>query len=370
MQHFFKIVSIVNPLRRVSIIEQTAEHLRDALLKGRWSVQIPGVVRLCEELGVAKATMRGALRIIEAEGLVALKTKDGRSCRIITHTAKKKRNLRIGFLLWETLAEENATCQQIITETRHELESSGFFPFLSTVTQCSLRHDLRRIVRYITDTNADAWIVFGGTRAVLEWFSQQPLPCFAFAGRRSGLPIPAAAPDKVPAYIAATRCLVEHGHRRIVLLCSKMRRFPEPGRIERAYLTELESCGIKPSEYNMPDWEETPEGYHRILTELFRLTPPTAIIIDEIRHYLAALQFFAHHKIAIPDQVSLICTDYDPSFAWCRPSISHIHWDYMPIVHRMVRWAKATSIGRKDQKQNQYPAEFVMGETIARAQNK
>ena len=46
-------------LRRLTIADQTAEHLRAGVRDGRWGKQFPGVVRLTAELGVATATVRG-----------------------------------------------------------------------------------------------------------------------------------------------------------------------------------------------------------------------------------------------------------------------------------------------------------------------
>ena len=69
----------------------------------------------------------------------------------------------------------------------------------------------------------------------------------------------------------------------------------------------------------------------------------------------------------MPEDVSLICTDSDPNFAWCEPSIAHIRWDYLPVVRRIVRWAANVSIGKTDLRQTSTKAEFVEGGTIGPA---
>jgi len=61
--------------------------------------------------------------------------------------------------------------------------------------------------------------------------------------------------------------------------------------------------------------------------------------------------------------VSLVTTDYDPSFAFCQPPVTHISWDPESIYQRVVRWATAVSKGRKDLVQTLLPAEFVKGGT-------
>ena len=66
----------------------------------------------------------------------------------------------------------------------------------------------------------------------------------------------------------------------------------------------------------------------------------------------------------MPEQVSLITTDYDTSFALCQPAVTHVNWHTTPIIRRMVQWAKNVSKGKPDLKQTQLPAEFVPGGTI------
>ena len=104
-------------------------------------------------------------------------------------------------------------------------------------------------------------------------------------------------------------------------------------------------------------------GFHGLLSSLFRLTPPTALIIDGAPLFTAVQQFLAGRGIRVPQQVSLVCTDADRTFAWCMPAISHIRWDSGPVVRRMVQWAANVSHGKKDLRQTLTPAEFIEGGT-------
>jgi DNA-binding LacI/PurR family transcriptional regulator len=70
--------------------------------------------------------------------------------------------------------------------------------------------------------------------------------------------------------------------------------------------------------------------------------------------------------MAVPEHVSLICNDADPSFGWCKPPISHIRWDSRPVVRRVLQWADHISRGKSDLRQTLTPAEFVVGGTIGR----
>jgi DNA-binding LacI/PurR family transcriptional regulator len=316
------------------------------------------------ELQVSQTTVRAALRKLEAEGLLA----DGGRCRGRQVTAGTgrgvRRGLSVGILLHDARPEGQPKSTPLIPDTvvlsiQHALEAAGHAVFFPHQSQVELHHDVRRITRHLRQTPADAWIVISGSRDLLEWFAGQSVPCLALYGRSGGLPIARTGPDKEPAYRAAVSHLVALGHRRMVLITRSPRRKPVPGRVERAFLADLASHGIPTGDFNLPDWEETPAGFNVLLTELFRHTPPTALIIEETSRFVAASQFFARRAIMVPEQVSLVCTDYDESLAWCHPPVAHMTWSIWPIVRRIVRWASAVRRDRRDRATTLFPAEFV-----------
>ena len=210
-------------------------------------------------------------------------------------------------------------------------------------------------------TTADAWVVEAGSRSLLEWCATQQTPCLALYGRTGNLPLARTGPDLVPAYRAAMRHLLALGHRRIVFIVSEARRKPSPGISARTFLEELIAHGVPTSGYNLPDWEETPEGFCRLLETLFQSTPPTALVIDEIPRFIAAVAFLVRHRIHVPEEVSLVSTDCDASLDWCHPGFAHMQWDSTLIVRRVVRWVAAVRKGKPDRREVNFPAEFVPG---------
>jgi DNA-binding LacI/PurR family transcriptional regulator len=146
-----------------------------------------------------------------------------------------------------------------------------------------------------------------------------------------------------------------------VLVARAGRRQPMPGVSERSFLDELAAQGVETSSYNLPHWEETPEGFYKLLTNLFRHTPPTALIIDEIPRFFATVAFLARHRIHVPEQVSLVSTDCDASLDWCHPGIAHMRWDTAPIVRRVVRWVDNVRRGIPDRRVINIPVEFIPG---------
>ena len=320
---------------------------------------MPGIGWLAAELGVNRKTVEAALRQLEKEGHLVGQG-PGRQRRIVAPGGANARPMRIAFLDYHPVA----LTEGYTVELQHLLMEAGHFVCFAEKSLTELNMDVARIARLVRQTKADAWVIGSGSREVLEWFCAQQVPAFAFFGRREGLPIAAAGPDKPPVMATATRHLIGLGHRRIILIARRERRLPVPGVSERAFLDELKAHGLPSGNFNLPAWEESKEGLQHLLGELFRVTPPTAFIVDEVTVFVATQQFLARRRILVPEQVSLVCTDADPTFNLCEPSIAHIRWDSGPVIRRVVRWAATVSRGGKDFRQTLTPAEFVPGGTI------
>jgi DNA-binding LacI/PurR family transcriptional regulator len=157
---------------------------------------------------------------------------------------------------------------------------------------------------------------------------------------------------------------VKLGHRRIVMISPHQWRKPFPGRIATAFAAKLASHGIASDEYNLPDWEETPEGLQKLLKSLFQITPPTALLVIEPAHAVATLAFLGERGLQAGRDVSVICMVSDPAFSWRRPPMTHFKVDTEPLVRRVVRWVDSFSRGCPDQEQKSFPVELVRGGTI------
>lgn len=340
--------------------EQVAAHLRRELMQGAWRGQMAGSESLAKSLGVGHNTIETALVLLEKEGLLVGQGA-GRRRRIqVAKGAIKSGPLRVAILDYEPLPQTEGyiiLLQHLLQETGHQ----AFF-----VGKCLLDLDMnvQRVARLVHKTEADAWIVAAASREVLGWFGAKGVPTMALFGRRRSQPIAGVGPDKRPANCAAVRRLIELGHQRIVILERQSQRTGGPGAVDRAIFEEMESQGISTSSYNLPDWEDTAKGLQRVLDELFRITPPTALLIDEPFLFHATKDHLARRGIFAPDQVSLICTDPDPTFAWSCPTVAHIRWDHAPVLRRILRWADNVARGKDDRRQTLTKAEFVDGGTI------
>lgn len=353
----------MKPYRKLSIPEQVAAHLRREIEGNRLDEMMPGVLRLEVQLGVNRKTVEAALRILETDGLLVPQGA-GKRRRIVRLTeTENRKSLRVAILLYCKEDGHNS----YMVDLRHQLQEAGNCAFHPPKTLMDLHMDAGRVARLVRETAADSWVVCGGSREVLQWFAERDFPVMALFGRRRRLPIASVGPDKVPAYRELTQTLISLGHRRIVFLARRAIREPSPSIPLQAFLDELAVGGILVGPYHLPDWKETVQGFHECLESLFRFTPPTALIVDEIPLWIATQQFLGARKLRVPQDLSLVCTDGSPDFAWSHPPVSHIRWDSGPVVAHIVRWANHLARGRPDVRQTSTAAEFVYGGTIGPA---
>ena len=346
-------------IRLLTYPEQLAAHLRAEIFKGTWTDALPGADRLGIELNVNHTTIGAALQILEKVGLL-INRGAGRKRQIMLPENYDPPLMKVGLFLYEKI---DARIDYII-DLKNGLQERGHTITIPSRGLRELNMDLKRISRLAKTTKADAWIIQAGSSEVLEWFAEQPTPAFALAGRRRGVQIAGTGPNKVPALQDSVRRLAQLGHQRIVMITREERRKPQPGLVETSFLDELNTLGIASGSYNLPDWDDTIDGFYARLNSLFRHTPPTALIIDDLPLYLAAERYLPKLGYHTPDRVSLLCLDPSPTFKWFRPTVSHVKWDSSPMINRILKWVDNVARGNADQRQSFTKAQFVEGGTI------
>ncbi|MBT8043344.1 MAG: substrate-binding domain-containing protein [Verrucomicrobiae bacterium] len=351
----------MDPIRILTASEQVAQALRNQLLRGKWSGMMPGVYQLAEELGVSRRLVEGALSLLEKEGLLVSQGK-GKPRKIVAPEEPSPGAVKIKILLYENEDRDAVLFQKL----QHMLLQAGYVSSFASKTLLDLDMDVQRLERFVEKADADAWVVVAGSSAVLQWFSDNPLPAFAWFGRAASNSIKLAhtSPVKNPAQTKAVDRLVGLGHSRIVMLAREERRKPVLGALERMFLNDLEKHGIATSSYNLPDWDNNREAFHRCLDSLFQVSPPTALIISEAALFWAALQQLAERNIVAPRDISLMCLDPDPTFTWTRPRIAHIDWDTQPMLRHILRWADHIRRGKDYRRKRTIKARFHQGGTL------
>ncbi len=248
-----------------------------------------------------------------------------------------------------------------IAEIQQHLHAAGYQPSFASKAMSELKHDPKRIMKMMKAHPAEAWIVIAGTRPVLEILSKSSTPTFALYGDISGLQVAGARAEKNGAFRDCIDHLYKKGCRRIVMLTRRDVHTTGMRPIERLFFEELEKRHLSQSSYNLPGWEDTPDGLHRCLDELFRVTPPDAFIVGDWILSYAIQNFLSNQRGLAFRQVECVSTDYHPSFNWCQPAVPHFYWDPAKAVRRVVQWVEHIAQGKEDRKVKLIEAKFIPG---------
>jgi DNA-binding transcriptional regulator YhcF (GntR family) len=255
--------------------EQVAAHLRNEILKGRWTEYMPGRDKLAKELAVHSSTVERALEQLEKEGLLQSQGPGRRRKIVQTEAHAAAREVKM------ILYERGDASNSIIRELRRCLEGAGHLFSFAPKSLNELKQDPARVAKMVEMHPTALWIVLAGSRSVLEWFSEAKIPALALFGRTAGLSMPGAGHDSIVAMKEGLHGLFGLGHEKIVMLTRRERRIPQLGPQEQIFLEELKGQGFATGAYNLPDWEESAEGLARCLDGLFSVTPPTALFIQD-----------------------------------------------------------------------------------------
>ena len=348
---------------------QVADGLRSEILIGKWRGFMPGVLALESELCLNRNLLGQALGILEEEGILVSQGK-GKPRKIVIPRAHRLDTLRIGILRYE---EEDVHRFHPLAETKYLLEAAGHSVAIAPGTLARMKMNPKRVKQAISKLDVDAWLVESGSKTLLEWFALQPLPTLAFFGNFSGMKIASVVPAVQAQYQFLIRKFLQLGHKKIVFVSrsttpAMMDREMKADVEQRGVLArELDAHGIAYGHYNRPCFESDPEKLQQCLHELFRVTPPTAIYVDEAFLALVVYEFLLKRGIRVPEDVSLVCNVEDHALEWNRPVISHFRWEPGAIGRRVLQWADNLAQGKEDFRQVYTKLSFVEGGTIAQA---
>lgn len=345
-----------------SVPEQLADHLRDEIHSGRMHGEMPGVHALALRFGIHRTTVESCMRILERDGLIRSRGV-GRRREIDPQQSGRAGRLRLGLLL-SSPGDIELT---LVGRLQHRLREAGHEVVIPARTMGHLRFKVEPVAKLVAGCSVDGWLVLAGSHAILEWFSAQDVPTFAMFGARGTLPLAYAGPVKGHAIREIVQRLAGWGHRRICMLADERLRKPQPAKPIEHFLDELQARGIPAGPYHLPDWSPGPDGLRKCLESLFRISKPTALIMDEAEMVPAVLQFLGQRQLSVPDHISLACLDDASFFHWMNPGMAHLALDSGPWIRRAVRWAENVAAGAEDHRKAISKARFVEGGTMGPA---
>lgn len=342
-------------LKKSSVAEQAASYLREELSRHRWKGLIPGRDKLARELGVHGSTVERALQQLEKEGLLETGG-PGKARRIVESSQAPSRSASVSVCV--LLYDPGDQVDDYILKLQYQLSGTGHRLSFAPRSMSELKFDPDRIAAMVKKQSADAWIVYSGSKAILERFIELPCPTFALFGRMSDLTIAGSGTDILAALRETVQLLHARGHRRIVMLTRTQLVQSGLGLTERTFIESLEQNDLPHSAYNLAEWDNTTAGLKQCLDKLFQVTPPTAIFVDDWMIHNAVQNYLIHERRLEDRNLCCIAMDYHPSFDWLQPQAPHFYWDPAAVVQRAVTWVRNVGRGKNPVQQKLLAAEL------------
>ena len=308
--------------KRITLVSQTAEVIRQEAAAGRWREFLPGERQLAEELQVSRITLRTALQQLRREGLIKTQGQRHCLCAKIPARAARRRTTVVAYLTTVPLHQFPLFKLSEFAELQRLMQQAGLR--LELVVEPRLadaRSPAARLRERVAATNAACWVLSQCHLEIQRWFMEQPVPAIVTGSRHEGIQLPAVDFDNRAIARHAAGILFARGHRRVALV------LPDSG-LAGDLATEQgfrEAC----ARGNHADIEPlfwlhdgAAAGICRVLNPILTDPRPTALIVSHVQHIFTVVTQLLTHGLRVPQDVSLLCLRSDPDLAFLVPSIA------------------------------------------------
>ena len=293
------------------------DQLRKRVLYGQWTpgIQIASERMLCEEFQVCGATIKKSLKELEREGLIWSKRGKG---RFVSNLQNRRKTWSVGVLTYNISYITNPREVAILEGINSYLRTTDYHLNLLGINSNSNTSNhtdfLQSWLRNGTNEGSVDGIIIETkhieTSRALDLASHVPVVWINHPTMQPGLM--GVRMDYLGGTYAATRYLLEQGHRRIVLVTTQENL--NVGREQKdgfnLAVDYFEGKGDVAAKVYQTKLFSTEEGV-RVAKEIIKADDqPTAVISGSERLTLGIYQVFSQAEKRIPEDVSLIsCLD-------------------------------------------------------------
>ncbi|MBL9200184.1 MAG: substrate-binding domain-containing protein [Opitutaceae bacterium] len=318
--------------QRSSLVAQTVAVLERGLSEGRWHGQLPGQHALCAQLMISRTTLRAALQEIAQRGLIDLAQGLPTTIRRNRPGARKAPAItRAVLLLPEPLWRLRPAIARWAGELRPLLQRGGLELELREGGPHYGRQPARSLERLLTAHPRAAWVLFGSSLAMQQWFAARGVPAVLAGSAFPGIELPSVEYDHAAIAQHAAAQLAAAGHRRTAILLQRT-----GSAADRATCDAFARAGT-PAPLVLEHDGSLPQIEARLRRLAQLAERPTALFVTKSHAVPAALTILPRLGLEIPRDLSVICREDDPFLGFLVPAVARYSSDASAIARKLAR---------------------------------
>lgn len=339
----------MKPIKRVTVIESTADVLQELVRSGRWPGRIPGTRLLASQLKVSQPTVQRALQLLARRGVVEA-AGERRSYQARAWVRKgaaggELTGKRAVILTHQDLQLVVDSSRKIVDSLRRQLEANGWEVLFRSFDYLHAKAAHRSWDRILDADEGVPVIALYGRPCLAEWAIKRKIRMAFLGGVTDGFEVPLFAVKSSQMLGEAYRRLIALGHTRIVTpLCDRAASFSDT--IKNEARVQHERAGLAYSAaYTNPERDYlTPDVTRNLMDSLFRQAPPTAIVLLDWRELVSVFCFLSRRGLKVPEDVSLVLLNEQTDSDWFSPPLARFRFHPNRMVRQLTRWAEGKTL--------------------------
>lgn len=296
--------------RRRSLVVQTADYIRSAIINGIYRDYLPGENDLSKKLRISRLTLRSALKILEFEG-------------IITAGRGKRRKIKLPAGKEESLSQKKVTLlsplpiHQLpwfviswIDALRECLYAENYSLEIEHNLSCYKSNPEKSLFELVKHSGSVMWILYRSTVSMQKWFNENHVPCVITGSRHGGVNLPAVDINYKALAHHAVGLLLARGYKDVFLLIEDSGLAGDI-ETEEGFLSTVNQFSQYQAKARVLHHNGTSEGLCNQLSKILPSDRPTGLLVANARSALTVLCWLLQKGIQLPSKVGLISRDDD-----------------------------------------------------------
>lgn len=351
--------TLTPPPRAILVAKQLRRDLQSGLFTGK----LPSERQLATNLGVARDTVRAALKILEQEGLSVERTPTGTYIQSLDFKISQS-NLSVGLVHFTKLEYLSHKTLFWIDELRQILYREKVRLHLYHINNKRDGHHKFHSIR--ASIKHACWIFTYPTTPLIESIYDQRSNTVVMGSVPDHIALPSIDVHYEALYRHAINQLIRLGHRHIALIMPKRKLSIDKDILQGFQLAVTPHSDLQVRiEYH----DGTPAALCQLADRLLtRSSRPTTWIVTVPSHFLTILTYLPRRNIRVPQDISLLCQDGEPWFHFATPTPTHYQVNLSKLARLTAQQVLKAIAGTPSPfLRHQIIPEFIPGNTLAEA---